>query len=87
MLEDQKVDAQETLDELFSENLIPFRLVAHSLESVGSEEYIVRFRDSRLPSVDISWPEEKCFKDVFRAAVLDRVDRLSGPLRARKTHA
>jgi hypothetical protein len=87
MLEDQKADAQEALDELFTEDLIPFRLVAHTLESVGSEEYIVRFRDSRLPSVDISWLEGKCFKDVFRAAVLDRVQRLSGPVRARKTHA
>lgn len=87
MLEDQKADAQEVLDELFTENLIPFRLVAHTLESVGSGEYIVRFRDSRLPSVDMSWLEGKCLKDVFRAAVLDRVERLSGPLHARRTHA
>ena len=87
MLEDQKVDAQQALDELFNENLIPFRLVAHALESVGSEEYIVRFRDSRLPSVDISWLEGKCFKVAFRAAVLDRVERLSGPSHAKNGRA
>ena len=87
MLEDQKVEAQQALDELFSQDLLPFKLVAHTLETVGSEEYIVRFRDSRLPSVDISWLQGKSFKDVFRATILDRVARLSGPLHAKKTHA
>lgn len=80
MLEEQRVEAQQTLDELFSEGLLPFPLSAHKLECIGSEEYIVRFHDSRLCSVDLSWHKDQCFKDVFRAALLERVGRLSGPL-------
>lgn len=79
MLEEQRVEAQQTLDELFSEGLLPFALSAHKLESIGNEEYIVRFHDSRLASVDVSWPRAQSFKDVFRAALLERVGRLSGP--------
>ena len=81
MLEEQKVEAQEALDELFSEHLLPFKLSARNVESIGHEEYIVRFHDSRLSSVDISWPQGLRFKDVFRAAILERVNRMSGPLR------
>ncbi|HXM35123.1 MAG TPA: hypothetical protein VN920_08050 [Pyrinomonadaceae bacterium] len=80
MLEDQRAEAQQALDELFSEHLLPFELSARKVESIGVEEYIVYFHDSRLRSVDISWCQGECFKDVFRAAVLERVKRLSGPL-------
>ncbi len=83
MLEEHKVDAQQTLDELFSEGLLPFKLNARRVESLGPEEYIVRFHDSRLHSLDISCLEGQCFKDVFRAAVLERVGRMSGPLRGK----
>lgn len=78
-----KVTAQETLDELFSQRLIPFELSARVVDSLGLEEYIVRFYDSRLRSVDFSWREGQSFKDVIRRAVLDRVSRLSVPLRPR----
>jgi hypothetical protein len=80
MLEEQKAEAQQTLDELFSESLIPFKLSAQIVESIGSEEYIVRFHDSRLRSLDITCRQDQRFKDVFRAALLHRVKRLSGPL-------
>jgi hypothetical protein len=81
MLEKQKLEAQQALDELFSEELLPFSLTAHELESIGSGEYIVRFHDSRLSSIDVSWVQGQSFKDVFRAAVLARVSRMSGPLK------
>jgi hypothetical protein len=81
MLEKQKVEAQQALDELFSEHLLPFELTAHKLESIGSGEYIVRFHDSRLSSIDVSWVQGQCFKDVFRTAVLARMDRMNGPLK------
>lgn len=74
-----RVGAQETLDELFGESLIPFRLSAHKVESLGMEEYIIRFYDSRLHSVDVSWKPGQVFKSVFRAAVLGRVTRLTEP--------
>ena len=68
------------LDDLWAENLIPFQLTAHKVESIGLEEYIVRFHDSRLHSVDVSWKNLDSFKDALRAAVLARVARLTGPL-------
>lgn len=72
-----KLGAQETLDELFLESLIPFRLSARKVESLGSEEYIVKFHDSRLHSIDVSWKPDQIFKSVFRAAILGRVKRLA----------
>lgn len=57
-----KLGAQQTLDELFAERLIPFALSAWVVDSVGLEEYIVRFHDSRLHSVDVSCPEGRSSK-------------------------
>lgn len=71
-----KLGAQEMLDELFVQTLIPFRLSACTVESLGMEEYIIRFNDSRLHSVDLSWKSGQSFKSVFRAAVLGRITRL-----------
>ena len=78
--ESMKLRAQAALDELFAEHLIPFELSAQRVDRIGSEEYIIRFYDSRLRSIDISWVQGQSFSDVFRASVLDRVKRLSGPL-------
>lgn len=72
-----KLGAQQTLDALFAESLIPFRLSAYVVDSLGSQEYIVRFHDSRLRSIDISWQQGQTFKSVFREAVLARVARLT----------
>jgi hypothetical protein len=78
-----KLGAQQTLDELFVEGLIPFKLSAHLVESLGMEEYIVRFYDSRLYSVDVSWQQGEAFSAVFRTAILARFARLtSGPMLA-----
>jgi len=81
MFDDLTSEAQSVLDDLWAENLIPFQLTARKVESVGLEEYIIRFSDSRLHSVDVSWKNLDSFKDAFRAAVLARVARLSGPLK------
>jgi hypothetical protein len=81
-----KLEAQQTLDELFANSLIPFKLTARVVESIGMEEYIVRFHESRLYSVDVSWQPSQIFKAVFRVAILDRFARLrSSPLLARTT--
>ena len=78
-IEAMQLGAQQTLDELFAERLIPFALSARGVDSVGLEEYIVRFHDSRLHSIDVSCPEGRSFKEMVRAAVLDRVSRLGYP--------
>ena len=78
--QDMRMSAQQTLDELFAESLIPFKLSAEVIESLGCEEYIVRFHDSRLRSVDVSWHQGQSFKELVRTAVLARVSRLGDPL-------
>ena len=77
-----KAGAQQTLDELYAERLIPFALSARVVDSLGLEEYIVRFQDARLNSVDVSCPAGQSFKDMVRAAVLDRVSRMDYPHQA-----
>lgn len=72
--------AQPVLDRLFNDQLIPFQLTAAKVECLAPNEYIVRFNDSRLRSVDLSWEKGQSFEDVFRASMLDRVTRISGPL-------
>ena len=81
LFDDLTGEAQSVLDDLWAENLIPFQLTARKVESVGLEEYIVRFDDSRLHSVDVSWKNLDSFKDALRVAVLSRVARLTGPLK------
>jgi hypothetical protein len=78
MLDDQKIDAQQILDQLFSEHLLHFKLSACLVDSIGGEEYVIRFHDSRLPSVDVSWRDDQSFKEVFRIAMIERLDRMNG---------
>lgn len=70
------------LDDLWATNLIPFQLTAQQVEPLGLDEYIVRFQDKRLGSVDVSWKDNESFKDAVQIAVLGRVTRLSGPLKS-----
>ncbi len=79
--ESHKPEAQKALDELFSEQLLPFKLTACAVKNVGLQEYIIRFYDSRLNSVIVSWYEGLSFKDICRTAVLEKVKAFSGPLR------
>ena len=81
-IEAMKMGAQQTLDELFAERLIPFALSARVVDSLGLEEYIVRFHDARLHSIDVSCPEGQSFKEMVRVAILDRVSRMGYPGRA-----
>lgn len=70
---------QETLDELFMERLIPFRLTASKVNADGSEEYILPFCDSRIESISFSWKNGESFKEVLRAAIVDGIERMRGP--------
>ena len=75
-----KLGVQETLDELFCEHLIPFELTAHKVTADGPGEYEVPFYDSRIHSMRFSWTVGgSSFKEVVRAAVLDRTRRMDGP--------
>jgi len=79
-LEVLRLEAQQTLDDLLKDDLIPFELTARKIESDDSGQYVIRFYDSRLFSITVAWEEGQSFKDIFRAAVLDRVKRMRGPL-------
>ena len=80
-LENMRLGVQETLDDLLKKHLIPFHLTAYRVNTNGRGEYVVPFNDSRIHSFRFMWEEPDDFKSVVRAAVLERVDRMSGPLR------
>jgi hypothetical protein len=86
MIEQQLIDTQQVLDELLSKKLIPFALTAYGVNPNGRGEYVVPFNDSRIHSFRFAWKEGENFKETVRAAVLERVNRMSGPLQ-RKTAA
>jgi hypothetical protein len=74
------MEAQVVLNDLWGKSLIPFKLTAHKVECVGPGEYIIRFHDRRLRSVDFSWKDTESFDAAVREAILSRASRLSGPL-------
>jgi hypothetical protein len=71
-----KSEAQNVLDELHGQQLIPFKLTAFKVESIGRDQYMSYFHDGRLPALMVSWVEGKSFRDVFRAVILDHVSRM-----------
>ena len=79
--ENIKLRVQTTLDDLIREHLIPFKLTAYGVNADGPGKYIVPFHDSRIHSFEFSWTDDGrlSFKDVVRAAVLKRVERMDGP--------
>lgn len=71
------LEAQLVLDDLWLKGQLPFQLTAHKVESLGLEEYIIRFHDRRIRSVDVSWKNSESFEDAVRIAVTARVTRLT----------
>jgi hypothetical protein len=63
------VEAQQALDELRKEGVLPFPLVAYKVLDGGLGDYIVHFYDSRLHSVTVQWHEGQSFKAKVRIAV------------------
>lgn len=78
------LEAQAALEELKRERLLPFNLQAHVLDTDGAGHYTLRFYDSRLHSVMVELEEGQSFKEAIRVTVLERVARLTGPLRKPK---
>jgi hypothetical protein len=78
-----KAEAQQVLDELWAEKLIPFALNVGKITK-DIDEYTIHFYDSRIRGALISLTEDHSFKDLVRTAVLDCVAKMSGPLTNRK---
>ena len=74
-----EAEAQEALDELWKEKLIPFALSVGKITK-ESGQYTIHFYDSRIRTAPIPLLEQHSFKDMVRLAVLDRVKKMSGPL-------
>jgi hypothetical protein len=70
------LETQTVLDDLWAKGQLPFQLKADRVEFLGSEEYIIRFYNRRIRSVDVSWKDSESFKDAVQIAVLARVTRL-----------
>lgn len=78
--ENIRAKVQVTLDELMSEHLLPFKLIAQEIRAAGPGNYVVPFYDSRIYSFAFSWTDESSsFEEVVRTAVLDRVKAMDGP--------
>jgi hypothetical protein len=75
-----EAEAQQVLDDLMSEGLIPFRLNVGKLsKEMGA--YTVHFYDSRIHSAKVPLTKGHSFRDMVREAVLARVAKMSGPLK------
>lgn len=77
-----EAEAQQVLDELWRSKLIPFELKVGKITKAPSE-YTIYFYDSRIHSATVPLTKRSSFSDLVRTAVLERVAKISGPLRTR----
>jgi hypothetical protein len=75
-----EAEAQQVLDELWSEKLIPFKLNVGKITK-ASAEYTIHFYDSRIRTANVPLTKGHSFREMVRSAVLDRVAKMSGPLK------
>jgi hypothetical protein len=73
-----EVEAQQVLDELWSEKLIPFALSVGKITK-GPAEFTIHFYDSRIRTAKVHLTEGHSFRDLVRAAVLARVEQMNEP--------
>jgi hypothetical protein len=74
-----EAEAQQVLDELWSERLIPIRLNVGKITK-AVDEYTLHFYDSRIRTASVPLTAGKSFRDLVRTAVLARITLMSGPL-------
>jgi hypothetical protein len=77
-----ETEAQQVLDELWSEKLIPFVLTVGKITKAPGE-YTIHFYDSRIHTARVPLTKGHSFRDMVRTAVLARVAQMSGPLKDR----
>ena len=77
MLEELTVEAQGVLDEMWDEEVIPFKLNA-AMITEGIGEYTIHFHNRRIGIAHVPLSKGVSFKDAVRNAVLERVAKLPG---------
>ena len=76
-----EAEAQQVLDELWSEKLIPFALKVVKI-SKAPGEYTIHFYGRGIRSARIALTSGRSFRDLVRSAVLARLGKkMSGPLK------
>ncbi|MDX6306128.1 MAG: hypothetical protein QOI77_3097 [Blastocatellia bacterium] len=75
-----EAETQQVLDELWNEGLTPFPLSVGKVIK-GADGYIIDFHDARMRTARVRSNQDHSFREAVRAAVLERVARLSGPLK------
>jgi hypothetical protein len=75
-----ETEAQQVLDELWTEKLIPFSLNVGKITK-GSAAYTIHFFDSRIRTARVPLTERALFRGMVRSSVLACVTKLSGPLK------
>jgi hypothetical protein len=75
-----ETEAQQVLNDLLSEGLIPFTLNVGKITKASSH-YTIHFHDSRMRTADVPLTPSQSWAEMVRIAVLARVAKLSGPLK------
>jgi hypothetical protein len=75
-----ETEAQQVLDELWNEKLIPFSLTVGKITK-GIGAYTIHFYDSRIRTARVPLTERNLFRETVRSTVLARVTKMSGPLK------
>jgi hypothetical protein len=73
-------EAQQVLDDLWNERLVPFELRVGKITK-ASGEYTIHFHDSRIRTAPIPLIKGQSWAQMVRVAVLARVAKMSGPLK------
>ena len=75
-----ETETQQALDELWNERLIPFALTVGKITKAPTE-YTLHFHDSRIRTASVPLAKGQSYREMVRSAVLDRVAKMSGPLK------
>lgn len=73
MLSKYQSEAQQALDDLFKEDLLPFQLTAHKVTEENLGEIRIHFYDSRLHSIILELQKPGSIKRQLREAVFLRL--------------
>jgi hypothetical protein len=69
MFSKYQAEAQQALDDLFEEDVLPFKLIAHKVTAENYGEIRVHFYDSRLHSIVLEVQKPISIKKQLREAV------------------